>query len=68
VGNERQRHNNTLSRGEQWRGSAQWASNGCEDRERERELGEKEREIRLQFIEGGEGERGAPGGGNGGRS
>jgi hypothetical protein len=26
-----------------------------------------EREVRLQFIEGGEGEREAPGGGNGGR-
>ena len=39
VGDEWQRHNNTLSRVEQRCDSAQWASNGCEERERERELG-----------------------------
>jgi hypothetical protein len=64
VGDEWQRHNNTLSRVEQRRDSAQWASNGCEERERERELGEEERVIRLQFIEG---ERRVLGRGNNGR-
>jgi hypothetical protein len=44
VGDEWQRHNNTLSRVEQRRGSEQWASNGCEERARERELGDGEGE------------------------
>ena len=67
MGDERQRHYNTLSQGEKWRGSAQWANglvdgelgNGESARERE-SSGRRMEGLGIQFIGEGEGrERGA---------
>ena len=58
VGDEWQRHNNTLSRVDQGRGSVQWAS---KERERERELGRKR--ARASVFIGRKRERESWGGG-----